>query len=199
MIKAIVFDLGGVVFTSDGGSYETREKLAEDLGIDVESLHNVWFKYKNDLVKGKMSEQAYLESVIENIELNETLDELKKIIRDYNIIDDSMVELLLDLKNKYHLFALTNDIKEWIEYRINNFKLNHYFEKIISSCDVGMQKPDLDIYEHLLKEIQFKPEEVIFIDNREENLAPAEKLGIKTHHFKSKQELELWLQSEKII
>lgn len=44
MIKAIVFDLGSVVFTSDTGSYETRKSLAKDLKINTEKLHNFWLK-----------------------------------------------------------------------------------------------------------------------------------------------------------
>lgn len=199
MIRAIVFDLGGVVFTSDGGSYETRDLLAKNLKIDGERLHNCWFKFKNKLITGKMSEDEYLKYVISELKLNLSLEKMKEEIRSYNEIDKSMVELIMKLKRKYSLFALTNDIHEWIEYRINKFNLRSYFDKIICSADIALAKPDVEIYKYLLKTLNLSPKEIIFVDNRIENVKSAELFGIISHHFTNKDTFEKWLKEEKII
>ena len=116
-----------------------------------------------------------------------------------NIIDESMLEILTLLKQKYLLFALTNDIKEWILHRINTFNLKTYFNLIISSSDIGFAKPDKRMYHYLITQLNLPPEEILFIDNREENLKPAEGLGMKTFQFKNREEFKKWLISEKII
>ena len=109
-----------------------------------------------------------------------------------------MLDLLKKLKENNFLVALNNEVKEWNEHRISKFKLKKYFELIISSCDVGVAKPEREIYEILLDKIKISPEEIIFIDNREENLIPAKNLGIKTHLFKSKKLLVNWLREKGI-
>ncbi len=189
MIKAIVFDLGGVVFSSDGGTYEGREKLAKILSIDSEKLHKLWFEYKKDLMHGKMPEEIYLKKIISEFNINISLDELKEIIRNMNYINLNIVDLLKSLKKSYIIAALNNEVKEWNDYRIEKFNLRDYFSFIVSSCNVGLSKPDIKIYSILLNILNFNAEEIIFIDDRPENLIPAEKLGIKIIHFKGEQKL----------
>ncbi len=199
MIKAIVFDLGGVVFKSDTGSFETREVLAEELNIEADKLHNFWFKRKEAMITGKMSEDRYFTDLIRELHLKISLEEIKKLIRSYNIIDENMENIIYSLKKKYSIFALTNDVAEWIDFRIKNFKLNDSFNFIISSSDLGLAKPDPKIYKYLVKRLNLNPEEIIFIDNREENIEPALRLGIKAFHFTTPDNFRNWLKSEKIL
>jgi len=110
-----------------------------------------------------------------------------------------MVELIKELKKKYHVVALTNEIREWGAYRIKKFKLRELFEKIIASYDISMAKPDTNIYSYTLDSLGILPEETVFIDNRIENLPSAKELGIKTYHFKTYEEFKNWLVSEKLI
>ncbi|MDO8460028.1 MAG: HAD family phosphatase [Nanoarchaeota archaeon] len=198
MIKAIIFDLGGVLFFSDGGSYEGREKLAEKLGVDKKKLHDIWFKRKDLLITGKMSEEEFLKEVIKISATPLSLNHLKRSIRELNEIDNPMSEVLKKLKKNYFLAALNNEVKEWNEYRIDKFELNSYFKLIVSSCDVGVAKPDHQIYKILLDKIKIPADNLVFIDNREENLLPAKELGIKTHHFKNKELLLEWFKENNI-
>ena len=199
MIKSIVFDLGGVIFTSDGVSYEGREKFAEDFSLDKESLHKFWFERKEKMITGRLSEDDYLKELISANKLEIPLEEFKKNLRSRNILDKKMIEVLRLLKKKYKLFALTNDVKEWIDYRIKEFNLEKYFELIVSSSDVGYGKPDIRIYRELIKIINISPKDILFVDNREENLKPAEGLGMKTYHFRDSSEFIKWLEEENIL
>lgn len=189
MIKTIVFDLGGVIFCSDGTTFEGRTKLAANLGADPQRWHKIWFKNKQALLHGEMTEDDYLQKVIRECNINISLNDLKQTIRSMNVIDAGMINLLQHLSKTYKLVALTNEIKEWNMYRIEKFNLKSHFSAIISSCNVKASKPDLKIYEILLNTLNLNPSETIFIDDRPENLPPAEKLGIKTIHFKNKKEL----------
>ncbi len=59
---------------------------------------------------------------------------------------------------------------------------------VIISCDVGIRKPDSNIYKITLKEIQLKPSQTIFVDNSHWNILPAQKLGMKTILFKNNKQ-----------
>lgn len=191
MIKVIIFDLGGVIFSFDGGGYEAREKLAFLFNLDKERLHNLWFqRYKRDLILGIKNEEDYLTDIIKTFNLKTSLKELNRIIENFNTVDESMIELVKKLKENYLLVVLNNESKGWNQYRIKKFYLNDYFELIFSSSDVGLAKPDKKIYKLVLNNLKgINPSEVLFIDNREENLPPAEELGIKTILFKNKNSL----------
>ena len=199
MFKAIVFDLGGVIFSSNATSYEGREKLAKILNIEPKKLQDFWFEKKEKLITGKLSEEDYLRGLILSHKLSRSLEELKKIIRDSDIINKEMINILLELKKKYVLLALTNDVNEWLSYKINKFCLRNYFEAIISSSDIGLVKPDKNIYEYTLKKINLSPKEIIFVDDREENVKSAMELGIKSFHFTNTDDFIIWLRNEKIL
>ena len=198
-VKAIVFDLGGVIFTSDGWSYETRERLAKELNINSRILQDFWFERRDKMITGKMTEDEYLKEFLTKTKMTISLDKMKEFIRSNNIIDNEMLDLLKQLKKNYPVFALTNDVSEWLEYRINKFNLNQYFDLIISSSDVGLAKPDVAMYECLLEKLNLKPEEIVFIDNRKENIVAAVNLGIKSFHFTNREKFQEWLKEEKIL
>ena len=63
------------------------------------------------------------------------------------------------------------------------------FDPVILSCDVGINKPEAGIYREAVKKLRLKPEEVIFVDNREENVKAAEKLGMKTVLAKNSEQI----------
>ena len=73
---------------------------------------------------------------------------------------------------------LNNEARELNDYRIERFALGLYFDVFLSSCYLGLRKPDEKIFEVALDVLQRDPEEVAFIDDREQNCAAAEALGI---------------------
>nr|WP_184080297.1 HAD family phosphatase [Nocardiopsis mwathae] len=56
------------------------------------------------------------------------------------------------------------------------------FDAVFFSCDLGIRKPDPEIYRHVLAELGAAPEETVFVDDREENVLAAKRLGIDAHH-----------------
>jgi putative hydrolase of the HAD superfamily len=58
-----------------------------------------------------------------------------------------------------------------------------YFEKVYFSSDIGMRKPDAEIFEFVLKEQGLDPARTLFIDDTEQHILGAQKLGIQTYHL----------------
>jgi len=65
-------------------------------------------------------------------------------------------------------------------YRIEKFGLRSIFKLFVSSCFVGLRKPEADIYRMALEISQQVPEECCFIDDRSVNLEAAKRLGMHT-------------------
>ena len=80
----------------------------------------------------------------------------------------------LAASEEVQLAILNNEARELNDYRIERFRLGSYFDVFLSSCYLGLRKPDAKIYRLALDVLHREPEEVVFIDDREGNCAAAE-------------------------
>jgi putative hydrolase of the HAD superfamily len=85
--------------------------------------------------------------------------------------------------------TLNNESRELNEHRIRLFGLCELFDVFFSSCWLGVRKPTRQIYEHVLGMTQAAPANSVFVDDREQNLAPARALGMKTILYASADQL----------
>jgi putative hydrolase of the HAD superfamily len=90
---------------------------------------------------------------------------------------------------KYFMGTINNESKELNEYRILKFGLSEIFTLFLSSCYVGLRKPEEGIYRLALEVTQKMPEECCFIDDRALNLEAAERLGMHTIRMESAEQL----------
>ncbi len=91
---------------------------------------------------------------------------------------------------KYLLATLNNESLELNAYRIQAFGLQRIFKLFLSSCYLGVRKPDAAIYQLALRLTQQEPAQCVFIDDRALNLECAEREGMKTIQFKNAAQLE---------
>jgi putative hydrolase of the HAD superfamily len=74
--------------------------------------------------------------------------------------------------------TINNESAELNIYRIRQYRLREIFQLFVSSCYVGLRKPERDIYQLALNLTQHPADECCFIDDRPENLEPAQRLGM---------------------
>jgi putative hydrolase of the HAD superfamily len=74
-------------------------------------------------------------------------------------------------------------------YRIEKYGLRDIFRVFVSSCFVGLRKPESGIYRLAIEVTQFNPEECCFIDDRAENLESPAKLGMRTIQMQTLEQL----------
>jgi putative hydrolase of the HAD superfamily len=84
----------------------------------------------------------------------------------------------LAASDELELAMLNNESRELNDYRIERFELGRYFDVFLSSCYLGLRKPDAKIFDVALDVLQRDPEEVVFIDDRAQNCEAAQALGI---------------------
>lgn len=177
--KLLVLDIMGVILTN--GSLIKR------------GLYPIYKeKYSYSLVKGLYSNVRH--STEGDTSLWKGLNEKNYNNARRNFLDKYKVDYEYEtfkrkiLEKDIKLGVFSNMPKEWADYLVKRLDLNEDYSFTIFSGYVGLKKPDIDIYEYLLKQSNYSPNEIVFIDDKLRNLAPASKLGIKTVHFKRKND-----------
>jgi HAD superfamily hydrolase (TIGR01509 family) len=188
-IKHIIFDLGGVLLNID---YKATETAFLELGIPDFSTHYSQLQqndFFNDLETGRISRADFIkgmQDVAPQLQLSE-----EQIVKAWNamLLDFPIrrLQLLQQLRLYYDLVLLsnTNEIHEaafnailMAEHTIP--ALGAFFDRIYFSHRVGMRKPDQEIFERILAENEFKPEQTLFIDDSPQHIETAKQLGIQT-------------------
>jgi len=192
-IKFIIFDLGGVLVYSPRGNI--GEEVSKFAGVDYESFTKANEHIYNLTVTGEISLLDFYEKTLNKLNLKKpTAQELlSKHLEIYNNnfkLDNDVLKIILDLTDKYSLVSLTNTEKEIADRNKLKNSVFMYFKKNYLSTDLGLMKPNLDIYEYVINDLKVNPQELIFIDDKEENIIPAKNLGMNTIHYKNPIQLE---------
>jgi len=187
MFKALIFDLGNVVFNVDMNLIPIH--WAENSGIPLEKIKNYFDKDKNfdKFERGDLTEEEFREITNKNLGMNlneEDFDEgLTALYLDET---DDINSLLKKLKKNYRIIALSNtNIIHKRVWREKYKDTMDQFERIFSSHEINTRKPETEPYLIALDYLKMKPEEVIFLDDKPENIEPAKTLGMKTITVKS--------------
>lgn len=92
--------------------------------------------------------------------------------------------------SKDPLVASSAHVKEWVEYCELTYDYHKLFDKIVYSYEVGVSKPNKDIFLSLLKKLKVKPEQCLYIDDYIKNIDAAKELGMETIQFISARDLK---------
>lgn len=190
----IIFDLGGVLLNNDwhDGNQEKFKVFEETFGVTYDAMERGWDAAWPDYQLGKISETEFWNTFLKVAGSQKgDISQAKQLWKRYVSENESMLSLLKELKSQgYLLAALTTISKEWLDYKIEKYDLNHYFDTIVSSGYTGLAKPDPKIYQMVLDNLNVTATESIFVDDSENTLPPAKEMGIKTLLFTSQSELE---------
>jgi len=186
-IKNIIFDLGNVIINIDP---ELSVKAMSELGfLDFDKSYSLLSQSKlfDSLEKGRISPEKFYAEI--NLQLNKKVSS-EKINKAWGamLLDfpKQRIDLLQRLAKKYRLFLLSNtNIIHFHQYNNDlekqfGFGLNSLFEKAYYSFDLGMRKPDADIFEYVLDDSDLNPFETVFIDDLDKNIDVAGRMGLNT-------------------
>lgn len=198
MYQLIVFDLGGVVFTN--GTRRFIKALTQRYSLDQSKVKQVLDgSIGYDYRRGVLGRDEFWDKVIGRLKLTENSEKLEQEwISYYELIEDTK-DLILKLKAKYQVWYLSNNVKERAKALDKRFGFTKWFDGGIFSHEVGMIKPNPDIYRLLLKKAQVEPQKAVFIDDKESSLKPAITLGITPVLFTGPENLEVKLTRLKIL
>jgi putative hydrolase of the HAD superfamily len=184
MIKTLLFDNNGVFTTNDAEG--TYKNLAELFGVDEKDLKPNQDYIALDLDEGKITTAEFYRLMQKQLNTNLEHDDIKRVHLSSYKVKPEMKAYVRSLKDRFELAMLTNFGDYFDEANKDFWQLEEVFEpeKIFLSAKVGLRKPNREFYEFALGELGRRPEEVIFIDDKRENVEAAEKLRMRGIVFK---------------
>jgi putative hydrolase of the HAD superfamily len=180
-ISAIFWDVGGVLLTNAWDRAQ-RERALEQFKLDQEEFHDRHEMVVSSLERGKIGFDEYLDRTI----FYRPRPFAREVFKDYVFsLSQPYREVLalaeeLTKSGKYFMGTINNESRELNLYRIQTFGLCEIFSVFVSSCFVGLRKPEDGIYRMALEITQKTPDECCFIDDRALNLESARQMGMHT-------------------
>lgn len=199
MIKHLIFDFGGVILDLDGVHTGYPADLAIIFDIPAEKAVQLWNENKTQVMTGKETPKEFLIRMKKEHHFDFDVENGIRYWENQNSIDESridweLVEYIQELKNRYHIHMLTDQIELkngaglWID------KLETHFHTIFRSYEQGLRKPFPESYHNVLQKINAShaPESVVFIDDSQSNIEAANKIGINgiLYTFKNRSLLD---------
>ena len=140
---------------------------------------------------GKLTMTEYLRRTVFYRDRTFTEEEFIDFMKSQSVAMPDSLALLADLaaSGDYLLATLNNESRELNDYRIEAFGLRRYFSLFLSSCFLGLKKPEEEIYRVAVDVTQHRPEQCVFIDDRKLNLECADRVGIHPVHFENAEQL----------
>ncbi len=188
MIKAIIFDMGGVIIRFDENKY--YEYLSKKYNIDENKITNIMIPLINKFDRGDITLGVLLDSISKNIGIKIPRKSWNYVFDTDATIDWQMISLIKSLSKNYKIYMLTN-VNRSRYFRTNTMlKINNkLFNKKFISCYLHMTKPDRKIYQYVLAKTNLMPNEIIFIDDLIENVNGAREVGINSIVFRGYTDL----------
>jgi glucose-1-phosphatase len=186
-IKAIVFDMGGVVLL--GKSEDIYSKLSKKLGVNPNLFQLVLNKHKKAMLKGELSPLDFCELLKKRFNINaDIVQAWKESYLAAMPINKKLISLIKRLKKTYRVAVITNTNE--LHAAINRDRgLFEYFDPTIISNEVNLVKPQREIFVMALKKMGLDAESCILLEDREEQLKIPKELGFKTILFKNNKQL----------
>ncbi len=189
MIKAIIFDLGGVLVNTS--------LIADrfNLIFNPKDKKEFWQELNHEmapLCKCEITEAQFWKNVArkygvdaKKIPKNLLRKDFEKSVR----TNQELLDLVLNLKRKYKVAVISNIIE--YHSKINKKQgLYEHFDHLTLSYEVRMAKDSKEIFTHTLKKLNVKPEECIFIDDVKKFVEVAKSVGMKGILFKDNSQLK---------
>jgi putative hydrolase of the HAD superfamily len=196
-IKYIVCDLGGVYFSD--GTKSAVEKIKKSYGADQKTVDELFTSSPRKegylLRVGKIEAADYWKLVSEKLGIpKDKIPEVRELWYGSYELNRDVEKIVESLRSKYKVVVFSGNIKERVEYLNKKHGVLDKFDNFVFSYEHGLHKGDLGFVEKLLKEIDARPSECVYIDDKDEYLELGRKLGMKTILFHDASSLKIDLE-----
>jgi epoxide hydrolase-like predicted phosphatase len=178
MIRAIIFDVGGVLFRTEDHSH--RRLLEKKLGLAHGEVEEIVFNSDmgQKAQRGEISDDALWAWVGDRLELGGQLDDFKNDFWAGDVLDEKLIAFIRSLKPVYQTAVISN-ATDWLDNLLTNLGIADAFDVIIGSAQERIMKPDPAIYKRTLDALGRRAEETVFIDDFQINVDGARALGME--------------------
>ena len=183
MIKAIIWDMGGVLCSED--DLTSRENWERRLGLSPGELAKIVFYHPiaPRLFVGETPPEEMWNAIGDELNLSD--EEVRKLSVDFwgePAWNQDLLDYITSLKGQYKLAVLSDawvTTREALRERINY----DLFDVIMFSAEEGIRKPDPRYYQRMLSQLGVEADEAIFVDDRTVNVEGGERVGMYGIHY----------------
>lgn len=199
MIRAVCFDLDGLFFTersfSDFKMRISDQTNQSDLIDDV--FHgSMMSNFKTNII----TEETYWDYVRQTLEVTLTNEEIFKMLRESYVVNAHVKRYVCELKEAGYIICLcSNNFITRIRELEEEFAFLRHFDTRIFSYDIGVLKPNINIFQALVEQCGVNASEIVYSDDSESNLSGAKELGIHTFIFNNINQFKLSLKNFGIV
>lgn len=189
MIKAVIFDMGGVILDLD--MPRCIRNFKERAGFsDIETYLDVYHQkgFISDLEEGLIDESEFYEECLRHCTKGATADDIKfclnSIVAGANL---DIIRQIITLSKDYPLFILSNNNPVCLKHELEILDeegVSGCFREFFFSFRMKMLKPGREIYDEVVRRTGFLPEEILFVDDSIANVESARAAGLNAVHYK---------------
>lgn len=199
--KAVGFDWGGVINGQPGFVFD--QKFCELVGVPKEAYKTAYFRHNRSFNAGKpISETELWRRILTDLGKVSMLDDVIVFTKEYRSkksINQPMLDLVDSLKASGYKTALLSNNTLEAAAMMRASSVDAHFDTFIVSAEVGIMKPDPEIYQLLCRNLEVDPEELVFIDDSQRSLSSANECGFTPLLFTTYEQLLVDLQTLKIL
>jgi epoxide hydrolase-like predicted phosphatase len=190
-IKAVIFDMGGVIYRTEDRS--PREALAASYGMSYTEMSNLVFSSPSGVkaALGLITARDHWSQVCKTLNLGvDHIGELWSGFFAGDRLDLELIKYIFALRRSYKTALLSNawdDLRSIIE---NEWQIAAAFDEMVISAEVGLIKPDPRIYQLAVSRLGVKPHQAVFIDDLAENVASALRFGLNGIRFANLEQMK---------
>lgn len=188
MIKLILFDLGGVIYTSN-----RNESVKRFAALGLKNADSRLSAYTQtgifgDLEEGKITDIEFLEALEKDTGKEISWNDCRHAWLGYAAdLPERNIKLLETLCKQGYRLALASNTNEFMmswtcsnEFDGKGNSIKHYMDELYVSYKIGALKPSRRFFEFILDKENVKPEETLFIDDGPKNVEAAKSIGVNT-------------------
>jgi len=198
MIKAVIFDFGGVL--AEEGFKQGLKAIGKGKGLDPEEFYKIAGElvYQMGYVTGSSDEHSYWNAVREKTGVKGDDKELREEILKKFKLRPEMMKVVEKVKSSGLIVAILSDQTNWLDELNQRTPFHHLFDYVFNSFHLKKTKRDSSIFRDVSAILGFQLEEVLFVDDNLENIKRAASQGLRAIHFKDvsmfKKEIERFVE-----
>lgn len=191
MIKAVIFDVGGVLIRTH--DHAPRRRWEAELGLNEWESEELVFSGDIGTAAqlGALTEEELWRKIGRRLGLNQRrLAEFRDAFWSGDVLDDDLIDLIRQLNVHYQTAIISNATDALRRLLQEKHNVADAFDLIVCSAEEGIMKPDPDIYRLTLKRLGREPQEAVFVDDSPENVSAARQLGMHAIHYQEGLDVE---------
>ena len=185
-IRALTLDYGGVI--SQPQNPENVNTILQCLGQDYDDFMQVYYDLRVGYDNGQLSGQEYWVRVLRHYGLNPNGFDLSRFIREdvnsWTHLNHAMLQFITERKNRIPKLAMiSNMVEDTLVFMREHYDWLDLFDELVFSCELGVNKPEREIYEICLRKLNISPHECLFVDDSRINVKGAKDSGMRAIQF----------------